>query len=101
MGSSSRRALVIGGSVGGLFAALLLRRRGWDVRVFERVTEALSGRGAGIVTHPELDRVLELAGVGRPPDLGIPVARRVVLARDGRVVARHWLPQVMTSWDRL
>jgi 2-polyprenyl-6-methoxyphenol hydroxylase-like FAD-dependent oxidoreductase len=101
VGSSSRRALVIGGSVGGLFAALLLRRRAWYVQVFERATEALSGRGAGIVTHPELDRVLELAGVGRPTDLGIPVARRVVLARDGRVVARHSLPQVMTSWDRL
>lgn len=101
MGSSSRRALVIGGSVGGLFAALLLRRRGWDVQVFERATEALSGRGAGIVTHPELDRVLDLAGVGRPVDLGILVACRVVLARDGRVVARHARPQVMTSWDRL
>jgi 2-polyprenyl-6-methoxyphenol hydroxylase-like FAD-dependent oxidoreductase len=34
--SSQRRALVIGGSVGGLFAAHLLRSIGWDVVVFER-----------------------------------------------------------------
>ena len=31
--TSGRRAIVIGGSVGGLFAANLLLRRGWDVRV--------------------------------------------------------------------
>ena len=30
------RALIIGGSVGGLFAATLLRSTGWDVAVFER-----------------------------------------------------------------
>lgn len=30
---------MVGGSVAGLFAALLLRRRGWDARVFERATE--------------------------------------------------------------
>ena len=33
---SKPRALVIGGSVGGLFAANLLRTTGWDVTVFER-----------------------------------------------------------------
>ena len=29
--SSGRRALVVGGSLGGLFAASLLARAGWDV----------------------------------------------------------------------
>ena len=37
------QAAVIGGSLGGLFAALLLRRAGWQVRVFERIGEELSG----------------------------------------------------------
>ena len=36
----------------GLFAALYLRRRGWDVDVFERSPAPLTGRGAGIMTHP-------------------------------------------------
>ena len=49
-----RRALVIGGSIGGLFAANALRRIGWEVTVFERAGEGLSGRGAGIGTHGEL-----------------------------------------------
>ena len=34
--SGQPRALVIGGSVGGLFAAHMLRSIGWDVVVFER-----------------------------------------------------------------
>ena len=60
-----RKALVIGGSMGGLFAALLLRRAGWDVGAYERIGAELSGRGAGIVTHGELFDVLERAGVPR------------------------------------
>ena len=55
---SSRRALVIGGSLGGLLAAHLLRHVGWDVTVFERNTEDLTGRGAGLSTHPQLIEVL-------------------------------------------
>jgi len=35
-GTAGRRALIIGGSVGGLFTANLLRRAGWTVQVFER-----------------------------------------------------------------
>ena len=33
---SKPRALIIGGSVGGLFAANMLRSVGWDAQVFER-----------------------------------------------------------------
>jgi len=31
-----RRAIVVGGSLGGLFAACMLLRSGWDVVVIER-----------------------------------------------------------------
>jgi 2-polyprenyl-6-methoxyphenol hydroxylase-like FAD-dependent oxidoreductase len=34
---SQRRALIIGGSMSGLLAAIMLDRRGWQVDVFERV----------------------------------------------------------------
>ena len=53
-GLPARRALVAGGSLGGLFAANLLLRAGWDVNVFEHSRDDLVGRGAGIITHPEL-----------------------------------------------
>jgi 2,6-dihydroxypyridine 3-monooxygenase len=42
--------IVMGGSLGGLTAALVLRDAGCDVRVFERSTSALQARGAGIAT---------------------------------------------------
>jgi 2-polyprenyl-6-methoxyphenol hydroxylase-like FAD-dependent oxidoreductase len=45
-----RRALVIGGSMSGLFAAILLRQAGWRADIYERVDVGLIGRGAGIVT---------------------------------------------------
>ncbi|MGE3308126.1 MAG: NAD(P)-binding protein, partial [Rhizobiaceae bacterium] len=49
-----RRALVVGGSMSGLLAALELRRAGWDADIYERVDSELSGRGAGIVAQPDL-----------------------------------------------
>ncbi len=57
------RAAVVGGSIGGLTAALLLRDAGWDVDVFERSPGVLEGRGGGIVLHPATIRYLvERAG---------------------------------------
>lgn len=99
MSATKGRVAIVGGSIAGLFVALLLRGRGWDVTVFERATEALSGRGAGIVTHEQLDHALDLAGAA--PAEGVMVQHRLVYGRDGSVVARADFPQRMTSWDRL
>ena len=46
------RAAVVGGSIGGLFSALLLRELGFTVDVFERTPEQLDHRGGGIVLQP-------------------------------------------------
>jgi 2-polyprenyl-6-methoxyphenol hydroxylase-like FAD-dependent oxidoreductase len=43
---NERRALVIGGSMSGLFAANLLMRAGWRADIYERAEAELSGRGA-------------------------------------------------------
>ncbi len=99
--SRARSALVVGGSIGGLFAALLLRQRGWDVHVSERVAMPLSGRGAGIVTHPQLWDILQELGLDPTTDFGVKVERRVTLGRDGSVIGALDCPQTMTSWDRL
>src|SRR6478735_5946512 len=48
---SSLRVAVVGGSMGGLTTALLLRALGHDVDVFERATGELTGFGAGIAAH--------------------------------------------------
>ena len=46
------RAAVVGGSLGGLTAALALRRAGWEVEVYERSRSSLAATGAGIIVHP-------------------------------------------------
>ncbi|MCO5160225.1 MAG: FAD binding domain-containing protein [Mesorhizobium sp.] len=96
-----RRAVIVGGSLGGLFTGLHLLRRGWEVSLHERVPVPLSGRGAGIVTHAKLFEALRGAGLEAGDGIGVPTPGRVVLARDGGVVARRDLPQILTSWGRM
>jgi 2,6-dihydroxypyridine 3-monooxygenase len=59
------RVVVMGGSVGGLTAALVLRDAGCDVRVYERSSAALQARGAGIAALEATLRYLAERG-GRP-----------------------------------
>jgi len=95
------RALVIGGSLGGLFCANLLRRAGFEVDVFERVAGPLAGRGAGIVTHATLFEALERCGIRADAHLGCEADRRVALAPTGEEIERIALRQVLTAWARL
>ncbi len=67
--SAGPRAIVAGGSLGGLNAALWLRDAGCEVEVYERSKTPLEGQGAGIVLHPATVRyfvendVLSVAGI--------------------------------------
>ena len=99
--SGKRRALVIGGSIGGLFAANALSRIGWDVTVFERVGDDLASRGAGIGTHDELRAVLHRLGLTVDESTGIMVSTRICLDRSGRVVHQVEVPQLQSSWARI
>jgi len=99
--SGMRRALVIGGSLGGLFAANLLRRAGWEVEVYERVGETLAGRGAGIVTHDELFDAIRRAGAVVDETIGCETHSRATFDRAGRVIAELPLRQILTAWGRL
>jgi 2-polyprenyl-6-methoxyphenol hydroxylase-like FAD-dependent oxidoreductase len=95
-----RRAIIIGGSMSGLFSAAFLRQIGWDVDIYERSRVELVGRGAGITGHPELFEVLEASGAGTQ-DLGVEVPKRIAIDRDGRITNERPLRQMMTSWDRM
>ncbi len=99
--SPHRRAIIIGGSIGGLFAALILRRQGWDARILERVPTPLASRGAGIITHPELRAILEGLGLDPHHDFGVAVSERMTLGSDGGVIGTYPCAQVATSWDRV
>jgi len=98
--TTARRALVIGGSMSGLLTAAMLRRRGWEVDVFERAEDELAGRGAGIVAQPELIARLDAIGIDTK-DLGVAVTTRKIFDRDGRVTATSTCPQILTAWERV
>jgi 2-polyprenyl-6-methoxyphenol hydroxylase-like FAD-dependent oxidoreductase len=98
--SAGRRALIVGGSMSGLLAALLLRRAGWRVDVFERVESELAGRGAGIVAQPDLIERLRELGVPTA-GLGVEITTRKILDASGRLTNEHVCPQVLTAWERL
>jgi 2-polyprenyl-6-methoxyphenol hydroxylase-like FAD-dependent oxidoreductase len=97
---SGRHALIIGGSMSGLLAAIMLLKRGWRVDVFERVSGELAGRGAGIVAQPELTARLSVLGLD-VRDLGVAIARRQILDSEGRTIVTGTRPQVMTAWERV
>ena len=97
---AGRRALIIGGSMSGLLAAIMLERRGWRVDVFERVESELAGRGAGIVAQPELIGRLTALGLD-VRDLGVPIARRQILNSAGKVTLTGTYPQMLTAWERV
>jgi 2,6-dihydroxypyridine 3-monooxygenase len=83
------RALVAGGSLGGLTAALVLRDQGWGVDVLERSAVPLQDRGAGIVLHPTTVRYL-VERVGKAiGDIGVPASRLRYVGDDGLVAAEQ------------
>jgi 2-polyprenyl-6-methoxyphenol hydroxylase-like FAD-dependent oxidoreductase len=97
----ARRALVVGGSLGGLLAAHLLRRAGWDVTLFERNDEDLTGRGAGLSTHPQLLEVLTRVGINFDESMGVRLDSMVLLDSGGGVLIEEKTQRIMTSWGRL
>lgn len=95
------RIVVVGGSLGGLFAANVLLRDGHEVAVLEKVRGPMDGRGAGIVSHEALEAALARAGLAGDAAIGVSVPGRVLLRADGSAERCLDMPQVLTSWSRL
>ena len=98
--TTTRRALVIGGSMSGLLAAIMLRRHGWYVDIFERVEKELAGRGAGIIAQAELIARMKALGL-ETRDLGVAMSTRKILDQAGHVTVSLECPQVLTAWERV
>src|ERR1700751_2569381 len=84
------RVIVIGAGIGGLAAALTLRRADPDVQVFEQAAE-LREVGAGIQISPNASRVLNRLGLDAPMRrLGVR-PHSILIRRwdDGRELARQ------------
>jgi salicylate hydroxylase len=81
MAGSPLTAIVVGGGIGGLTAALSLLQAGVRVQVFEQAP-ALTEIGAGVQLSPNCSRVLHHLGLG-------PALARVVVRPDA-LESRHW-----------
>src|ERR1700712_5472326 len=92
------KAVVVGGSVGGLFVGNFLFRQGWDVEIYERAHEGLASRGLGIAAHDELEILFTAAGAKMPQPLGIEVTGRSAFDRTGKLIASFDFPQHLAAW---
>ena len=95
------KAIIIGGSLGGLLVGNLLRSIGWEAEVYERVGDDLAVRGAGIGTHEELLEVMRRIGVEVDASIGIHPESRTCYGLDGRGQHRAPRPRILSSWGRL
>jgi 2,6-dihydroxypyridine 3-monooxygenase len=99
--AGEKRAAVVGGSIGGLTAALLLRDAGWEVDVFERSGVVLQGRGGGIVLHPTTIRYLVERGGSATAELGVSVTWLRYLDTAGGIAHQERCHFRFTSYDVL
>ncbi|NLS18852.1 2-polyprenyl-6-methoxyphenol hydroxylase [Rhizobium sp. P40RR-XXII] len=95
------RIRIVGGSLAGLFAGILLQRDGHDVKIYERSSSGLAGRGAGLVGQHDLFRILRAIGCEHVARVGVIAKERIYFNRDGGVAETLRTPQMQISWDFL
>jgi 2-polyprenyl-6-methoxyphenol hydroxylase-like FAD-dependent oxidoreductase len=90
---------VVGGSLGGLCAGIVLKTLGHNVTILERnPTKLLQNQGAGIVAGGDtLEYMKTYDRCNRP--IAVQSQARMYLDRAGNVVHRVDMQQNMTSWD--
>ena len=95
------RAAVVGGSIGGLTAALLLDKLGFAVDVYERTPTELDNRGGGIVLQPITGRWFEEYGSFELDQLCTTTSRLRYLGPNNELVHDEEAPHRYTSWGTL
>jgi 2,6-dihydroxypyridine 3-monooxygenase len=96
------RIAVVGGSLGGLTAAALLRDAGHEVDVYERTPVPLSSFGTGIVVQPELVRYLLEHTATTLDEISVPSsAMRYFNATNGELIGEIDADWHYTSYNAL
>ncbi|KAK1076509.1 hypothetical protein LTR33_008885 [Friedmanniomyces endolithicus] len=91
--------VIVGGSLGGLFAGVALKTHGYNTTILERTPEnLLHNQGAGIVAGGDtLEFFKRYDRTGKP--VAVPSFKRLYLNRKGDVIHEEINRQNMTSWD--
>jgi 2-polyprenyl-6-methoxyphenol hydroxylase-like FAD-dependent oxidoreductase len=97
---TGKRAIVIGGSLGGLFVGILLRSIGWQVDIYERSSHDLDSRGGGVVLQADVVEAFQRAGIDTQA-LGVVAHERYYLNPDGSIDRPMPMRQMLTSWNLL
>ena len=92
------RAVVVGGSIGGLTAALVLKDLGFEVDVYERTASPLHGRGSGIVLQPDTLRWFAEKSDTDPAELATSTSWVQYLDHDDHIVSHDERTWEYTSW---
>ncbi|MED5524288.1 MAG: FAD binding domain-containing protein [Pseudomonadota bacterium] len=95
------KAIIIGGSLAGLFTANALTAIGWQVEVFERSESELDSRGGGIVLQPEVVEAFVFSSIRPSGELGVTAPGRQYLDASGLMIGNARQPQMQTSWNLL
>ena len=97
----AKQAIIVGGSIAGLFSGIRLLQRGWQVTIIEKSKHALAARGTGIARHTELENLLDYIGISPDKTVGINVTGRTAFDRRGTITATYDLPQRLGAWNRV
>ncbi len=100
MKHTGKHAIVIGGSLGGLFTGILLRSIGWNVDIYERSNQALDSRGGGVVLQNDVVEAFQRAGIPAQA-IGVVAHERYYLNSDGSIAQPMPMRQILTSWNLL
>src|SRR5881275_985058 len=95
-----RRAVVVGGSIGGLTTALLVRDLGWAVDVFERSNRD-DARGGGIVLQPDTIRWFTERSTQALESLTTSTHLVQYLGSDNHLAHREYAQWSYSSWATL
>ncbi len=89
----------MGGSIGGLTAGLLLRDLGCEVDIYERSSEALQDRGAGIIMLPHTYRYFDEHSPLSTEEVSIALRWWTFIDSRGRVLSKKPAGFRISSWN--